>query len=416
MNKHARAIYEALCEIPVIDTHEHLDNEQRHPQWNVLSDYTRHYFSCDLISAGLPPADIEWLAQPGVPILGKWARIEPHWEHCRHTGYGMMLDLAAARLYGVPEINSGTIEAVEAGFQALRAEPGFSTRMLRETCGIETVIDNTWRMDGDSAGGLYRFVTQIDDWVMFERGQQGLPEGALENCGTLRGWIELCLDSLERDFAEHDAIGLKCALAYRRSIDFDAVSRERAERGFELIKRGERDFDAGLIKAAQDYVMHAILGWANARKALLQVHTGYQEGNANLLANSNPEPLCKLIPAYPDIRFDLFHMGFPYQHVAGALGKMFPNVRIDLCWAHILSPVATRAALGEWLRLMPANKIFGFGGDCLFFDGTVGHLELARRNIAHVLGSEVEGGMSMARAARLGRMLMYDNPKEFYHL
>ena len=44
---------EYIDSLPVIDTHEHLENEWNQPDWNVLSDYTRHYFSCDLVSAGL---------------------------------------------------------------------------------------------------------------------------------------------------------------------------------------------------------------------------------------------------------------------------------------------------------------------------------------------------------------------------
>ena len=117
------------------------------------------------------------------------------------------------------------------------------------------------------------------------------------------------------------------------------------------------------------------------------------------------------------MRFDIFHMGFPYQNVAGAMGKMYPNVYLNLCWTHILSPVSAQRALCEWLQLVPRNKIFAFGGDCLFFDGVVGHLELARSCVAGVLSHMVEDGtMSMTEAKRTARMLFYDNPKGFYRM
>ena len=40
---------------------------------------------------------------------------------------------------------------------------------------------------------------------------------------------------------------------------------------------------------------------------------------------------------------------------------MFPNVFIDMCWAHIISPAAVTAALADFLDGVPFNKIMGFG-------------------------------------------------------
>ena len=66
---------------------------------------------------------------------------------------------------------------------------------------------------------------------------------------------------------------------------------------------------------------------------------------------------------FPLVQFDLFHMSDPCQGEAAAIAKVFPNVHIDLCWAHIISPSAARRALHEMLDTVPSNKIFGYGGD-----------------------------------------------------
>lgn len=81
----------------------------------------------------------------------------------------------------------------------------------------------------------------------------------------------------------------------------------------------------------------------------------------------------------------------------------------------MLNPRGAVRTLGEWLQYVPRNKIFAFGGDCLFYDGVVGHLELARRGVAEVLAEMVDCGvMSLKNAKETARMMFYDNPQEFY--
>jgi hypothetical protein len=82
------------------------------------------------------------------------------------------------------------------------------------------------------------------------------------------------------------------------------------------------------------------------------------------------------------VNFDLFHISYPFQGTASALCKNFPNVFIDMCWAHIISPSASMQALDDFLDAVPYNKISAFGGDYLLVDGVYGHLYMARQNVA----------------------------------
>ena len=79
--------------------------------------------------------------------------------------------------------------------------------------------------------------------------------------------------------------------------------------------------------------MHHWLHRAGERGLACQFHTGLQEGNGNLLARSDPLLLNPLFLVYPGVRFDLFHVGWPFTETATALCKIFPNVFIDMCWA-----------------------------------------------------------------------------------
>ena len=115
--------------------------------------------------------------------------------------------------------------------------------------------------------------------------------------------------------------------------------------------------------------------------------------------------------------FDLFHISYPYQGIACALAKMFPNVFINMCWAHIISPSASISALDDFLDAVPYNKISAFGGDYAFVDGVYGHLYMSRQNISLTLTKKIESGVfDESKALEIAKALYYDNPKRIFKL
>jgi uncharacterized protein len=164
-------------------------------------------------------------------------------------------------------------------------------------------------------------------------------------------------------------------------------------------------------------MMHYILNIANKKSLIIQIHTGLHEGNGNIITNSNPTLLTNLFLEYPDVRYDLFHMGYPYQNEITVLAKNFPNVYIDMCWSHIISPNSSINALLEFIDTVPLNKISAFGGDYVFVDGVYGHLKLAQQNVARALSIKVEEGIfDLDKAKEAARMLFYDNPLRIFNL
>lgn len=100
---------------------------------------------------------------------------------------------------------------------------------------------------------------------------------------------------------------------------------------------------------------------------------------------------------------------------AAAIAKVFPNVYVELCWAHVISPSASRRALHELLDTVPSNKIFGCGGDYRYPELSYTHATIARRNISRVLAEKVsEGSCSEEEALELGRKLQHDNPDALF--
>ncbi len=130
----------------------------------------------------------------------------------------------------------------------------------------------------------------------------------------------------------------------------------------------------------------------------------------------DPTHLIPLIERHPHTRFDVYHAGMPWVREAGVIGKNSPNVWLNLAWCHIVSQRMTVSLLDEWLDLVPVNKIFAFGGDYgLPVEKVVGHLWMAREDIAEVLARRVKrGDMSEDRALEIARLWFYDNPLDCY--
>ena len=149
---------------------------------------------------------------------------------------------------------------------------------------------------------------------------------------------------------------------------------------------------------------------------IIQIHTGGVWGqNGNNVDNGNPIHMNNLFLRYPNVKFDIFHIGYPFQHILGALAKSLPNVYIDMCWAHIISPIASINALREWIDSVPLNKISAFGGDYGIVDAIVGHQKIARENVSRALSDAIyDGVFDINEAKKTGKMLLHDNPSDLF--
>ena len=417
-------IYDYIQTLPIIDTHEHLPEfESLRPRNDVISEFLTHYLSIDLVSAGLPNAELRLVKSEELGIMEKWQRIEKYWEACRFTGYAQAIELSAREIYGVDRICTDTIEALNDAYLRGFGENHYK-KVLKDMSKIELSILDTVECWGDLRCDRDYFIlsNRLDAMIRPKTGEDmvALERSTGVTVSSFENYLRACELRMEQYLASSHI--LKLGIAYGRSLFFPRVPRHEAEIGFnKLFKSGyyidKEEQTYCCDSAFTSYVLHHLLGIAQEKGMILQIHTGMQEGNGNILAHSNPCNLNELFIEYPKLRFDLFHIGYPYQGELGALCKMFPNVYADMCWAHIISPVAARRTLNEWLELFSYRKISGFGGDYLFPDGVFGHQHIARRNIAETLSEKVcEGVFDAGTACEIGKALLYDNPKEIFRL
>ncbi len=417
------SIYETLREhifgLEIMDTHEHLSAwEKDRGKGDVLAEYLGHYFRCDLISAGLPEEKMAYVGDSSKPLMERWRFAEPYWQAARNTGYGRALDIAARDLHGVPRIARDTIEALDKSFQAARAAGKVYETVLKEKSKIAVSILDSGILDCDRR--YFAPTVRMDDFigVADANGLNGLAKragaAAIHSLGDLE---DACEAALDKAFAQ-GAVCIKSGLAYCRTLDYPKVSQSAAQDAFAgLFSRAGKAMGGESTAALQNHMMHHVCRLADRKDLAMQIHTGLQEGNANYIDNSDPALLANLFMEYRNARFDVFHIGYPFQLKLSALAKNFANVFVDFCWANIISPAAAIDAFVEFLDAVPANKISGFGGDYCFIDGVYGHQYIARENVARALTIRVgQGASDIDEAKELAKMILHDNPARIFGL
>ena len=409
-----------INELDILDSHEHLPMEKDRPQnTDVLAEWLTHYFSCDLVSAGLSDEGLAEARNSSRDLMELWRLVEPYWEAARSTGYGRSLDIAACGLYALDGINRKTIGPLNEAFVAARNKGEHYRYVLKEKSKIDlSVVDS----DLDCDREFFASAIRLDHFIMpthrCEIRNQGRAVGVQVHC--LDDWEEALKRQLESGF-ERGAVVLKHGLAYMRSLYYEKVTRTEAEHGFNEFFHQDHAPEwrppLKADKALQNHMMHVLLKLADERGLTVQVHTGIQEGNGNVIADSNPVNLTNCFLEYENVTFDIFHMGYPYTQELSNLAKNFRNVNIDMCWGHIISPEAARRALIEWLDAVPANKIIAFGGDYCFVDGVYGHQQIARDNVTAALTAKVlDDSFDLDRAREIARWLFVDNPARILKL
>jgi hypothetical protein len=427
--------------ISLVDTHEHIMPEAERNECAVDFSYLfAHYNSSDLISAGLSPRMMEAIRLPMHPVRARlykqrkmrriipepertdmsleerWQAMEPFWEMIRNTAYAKQTLIAIQGIFGIDDLNKDTYCPLSEAIAESR-KPGWYRHVMREKANIAVAI-----VDGQSTD------LQLDIFVPTMRLDHFVGVLSRADLGVLEAESGMTIHSLEdlvkamraalEGYIAGGTVAVKSALAYNRVLKYDKVSRHEAETAFNGIASHLGEGLAWLeAKPLQDYMMHQVIRAAIEAGLPVQIHTGLQEGNENIITNANPTHLVNLFIEYKEAKFDLFHGGYPYIHEWATLAKNFANVTADITWLPIISPEMARRLLHELIETVPGNKIMAFGGDALTVEMAYGHTVMARQLVSRVLSEKVdEGYLSEDEAVVLARRVLRDNPTSLYRL
>lgn len=434
-------IREEVEKIPLVDTHEHTMPEAERNQYAVDFGYLfAHYNTSDLVSAGMPPRLMEAVRLPmhnyrlvhvkrmklrrfiteperwDMSLEERWQALAPFWEAIRNTAYARQTLITIKDIFGIDDLNKDTYRPLSKAIADSR-RPGWYRHILKEKANIAVSILDAQMTDVDRK--LFAPVMRLDHFItpQTRRDLVSLEEEAGIAIHSLDDLVKAMRLTLEKYLAK-GIVGIKNGLAYERTLKYDKVGRNEAETVFNQIVRHLGEGPSWReAKPLQDYMMHQVIRAALEAGLPLQIHTGLQEGNENIITNANPTHLINLFIEYREAKFDLFHGGYPYIHEWATLAKNFANVYADLAWMHLISPEIGRQLLHELIETVPGNKIMAFGGDAVTVEMAYGHSRMARQVVARVLTEKVvEGYLTDDEAITLARRILRDNPAALFKL
>ncbi len=438
INERIRVEVEKVC---IVDTHEHIMTEADRNEYAVDFSYLfGHYNTSDLRSAGMSPRLLEAVRLPmhryqvaylkrsgrykyvpepereDMSLEERWQAMEPFWEAIRNTAYARQTLIVIREIFGIDDLNRNTYLKLSQAITDSR-RPGWYRHILKERAKIDISVIDIQATDVDRE--LFVPIMRLDDFITV---QSRLELGRLEKeTGTAIHSLDDLVKAMRLEMEKYIAngtVGIKSALAYRRTLQYDRVTRHEAEVIFNRISSHLGEGISWLeAKPLQDYMMHQVIRAAIEAELPLQIHTGLQEGNLNIIANADPTHLVNLFIEYPEAKFDLFHGGYPYIHEWATLAKYFANVYADLAWVYIISPQIGRLLLHELIETVPGSKIMAFGGDAQTVEMAYGHSRMARQVVTHVLSEKVaEGYMTEDEAISLARRMLSENPRQLFKL
>jgi predicted TIM-barrel fold metal-dependent hydrolase len=404
----------ALEGLEIIDAHEHLVPEAHRVNAPVdVFTLFAHYTYGDLRAAGMSDREYRTARNHDLPLDYRWRLFAPYWEQIRWTSYARSALIAAKRFYGADDINERTYAGISERMQAANT-PGIYQRVLGDACRVRTCLTQ-WLAQCRVTDFGTPLLTPV--MLMFALDFEPNPVR-----WGLQSWKEIAGDGSVRSLDDllganrahirrvkaEGAAGLKMV-----SHPFQTPDRKAAHEAFEQLRTGTAA-ELPPVNPLRDYVVDELIRYAGEQDLTVAVHTGYW-GDFRML---DPLHMIPMLQRHPDVRFDLYHLGYPWVRESLMLGKQFANVWLNFCWTHIISQRFAMDALDEALDLLPMNKIIGFGGDYNFaVEKVYGHLVMAREDIARVLARRIERGqMSEDQALGLARKWLWDNPKELYRL
>ena len=412
------------CEsAPLVDCHDH-SGECGPKYTDAIAAIKSGYFHSDVLSAS-SDEDLAILDDTSRTLDERWPILEKAWKRTCHTGYAQVTRRVMKKFYDEDELTLDALKRMqeklldltdEAVYDGILEEAKIAARLGDVWPDIKKVIDGTLKLAPRTRLAIslpgYHSVRGYD-------GVQGMVAPLGRRVTSLDQYLAACREIFEAQ-KKFGAVAFKDQSAYNRPIDYNNPTRAAAEEVFNWFMEDPRR-TAGYPdqnRPLDDFLFHEFMRMARDMDLPVQIHTGHMAGIRNDIVKTNAAGLTKILELHRDVRFDIFHANWPYSADLLYLGKNFPNVTIDFCWANIIDPIYCQNMFKQALSCVPHGKVHGYGSD---FGGSVdrawAHAQIARDNIAIALSDMVEiGYLGLDDAKQVARDWLFENANAFFRL
>lgn len=406
-----RDLFRYVANLPAVDAHEHLRPEEvrlgKKP--DVLWLF-HQYANSALQSAGMAEADVRAVMDTEGPLDARWKRFKPFFERIRHTGPALAVLYALKDLYGVDTLDDRTYRAASERILAENT-PGLVDRFLHQKGRITAILNHNYQLDQPSSrchAVMYLgHLAQPKDVEQIRNLEKEQRVSITD--------VESYLAGVDRQLETYRGRGV-VALKFV-SLPWRAGSRRAAQTAFQKLRKN-RKLAAHEREGLDHYLFQEILKLVPRHDFTVAVHCGYYAGVNQDFSASHVRHVIPVLQRNPAVRFDLFHLSYPWIEEAIAIGQAFTNVTLNLTWCAIINPLATERAMMELVNTVPHNKVLAMGGDYWELpDVAYGHLRLARELLARSLSNCVaDERIAVEEAKDIARLWLSDNARQIYPL
>ena len=345
-----------LNKVPIIDCHEHLQRESELPTGDQahIGRFFMHYASCDLVSAGMPLAEMTRVQDGtnGLSATERWAFLKPWYCKARNTAYFDALRIAFRDLYGVEDLADDTVEPLTATMRR-QIRPGF-TRAVFNKAGIDYAMNNPFTpkpIFNPDYGTDCFIVDMFDDFTTFPIARLAEDSGLDIKC--LGDYLQVIDFYFARD--GHCASAFKVSRAYDRPLIWDDVARSTVEGTFNRLLVANDCLDQQSIHALEDFIMHYLVRKCGEYDLRLKFHTGFQGRKWQHHHQQPRRDAVQLVPAVPEdqIRHLSYLLSLPGR--SDGYHQKFPKCDHQFLLQLGLQPCRHPARTVRYARLHPGK-------------------------------------------------------------
>lgn len=418
-------LYQALCELPAIDVHSHLNRDRmaaRGPQ-----DLLFYHMLLYVLRGAGGAEDVLWTdgrMHGNRPPYDEWFR---HWPAVEGTGFGWVLRTILRDLYGFDEpLTAASLSALEAAVAERTARPGWPAEVLAKGRIVRILSSAT---TAPLAAGA------PDDGIRCT--VETAPTGGTHESVTWRTRLALLGKQTGREVTSLAALEGAVAAFYERLdwthrralvawISSEADFRPAAEAAVDAViadALAGKDLAPPAARALEGAFIRAICRAIRGRTGLFQICYGVQflppaAKAVRPVARAAPQfasSMGHLFGEFPDIHFNILNGYEADEPIWCAMTQAYANVSLAGFWWETFYPSVMHAALHRRLDMVPRPRLTAFFSDGYCVDWIYGRLATVRRVLANVMAERIERGfMTQAEAVVTAREILFETPRRLF--